>query len=214
MKKLIVFDMDDTLIQSKKVHYKAYQKAFEKNHLKKYSDRIVKKEMKYKGSVVIKKLYPELHKSQVKKVIEDYFQFVREETHKYAKPYPHVLHMLPHLARHFKLAIVTNCRNYNILPILDAAGIHPIVFDEIIGRDDVKEKKPSPEGINLVKKRLNIKKGYMVGDSIKDITAARKAGLTPIGVLTGFHTKQELEKEKPKKIIKSIKEIYSAIHPE
>jgi phosphoglycolate phosphatase len=214
MKGVIVFDLDDTLVYSRKVHYKAYQKAFEKNHLKKYSDGVVKKQIKYPGTVLMKNLYPELHKTQTKKVIEDYYEAIRDETHKYSKPYSQVIHLLHYLGRHYKLAIVTNCRNYNIEPILHSAGIPSLFFDVIIGRTDVKQGKPSPEGINIVKKKLNFKKGYFIGDAPRDLEAANKAGLTPIGVLTGFHTKKELEAENPKKIIKSLKEIYSLIHPE
>ena len=207
MKKLIVFDMDDTLVESKKVHYRAYQKAFEKNHLKKYPDKIVKKQIKFSGLEIMKNLYPEIKKPQANKIIEDYFKFIKQETYKYAKPYPKVIPLLQQLSMHFKLAIVTNCRSNNIMPILNAAKIHPFFFEVIVGRTDVKQGKPSPEGINFVKKKLKISKGYVIGDSVKDLQAAKKARLTPIGVLTGFHTKEELEQEKPKHIIKKLKDL-------
>ena len=60
MKQVIIFDLDSTLVESKKVHYIAYQKAFEKNHLKKYPDRVVKKQIKYTGTKIIKNLYPSI----------------------------------------------------------------------------------------------------------------------------------------------------------
>ncbi|MAG77990.1 hypothetical protein CL616_01355 [archaeon] len=207
MKQVIIFDLDSTLVESKKVHYIAYQKAFEKNHLKKYPDRVVKKQIKYTGTKIIKNLYPSIKKAQATKIIEDYFDFVNKETYKYAKSFPKVLPLLLSLSKHYKLAIVTNCRSNNILPILTAAKIHPIFFDIIVGRTDVKQGKPSPEGINLVKNKLKLNKGYMIGDSVCDIMAAKKANITSIGVLTGFSTKEELEKEKPSHIIKSVKDI-------
>jgi pyrophosphatase PpaX len=51
-------------------------------------------------------------------------------------------------------------------------------FSVIIGLEDVEEQKPHPEGINLALSRLNVKPGQVlvVGDSDADINAGKAAG--------------------------------------
>ena len=48
---------------------------------------------------------------------------------------------------------------------------------------------------------------YVIGDSIYDIRAGKKAKIMTIGVLTGNHTKEQLKKEKADFIFKNFNEI-------
>jgi phosphoglycolate phosphatase-like HAD superfamily hydrolase len=52
---------------------------------------------------------------------------------------------------------------------------------------------------------MKVNPEYMVGDSIYDIMAAHKAKIKAIAVLSGHYTREELEKENPFKIIKSLR---------
>ena len=87
------------------------------------------------------------------------------------------------------------------------AGYDLNFFDLIIGNDDVVKPKPWPDEIVKAGHLLRVKPEFMVGDSIYDVIAAHKAKVKAIAVLTGHYTKEELEKEKPFKIIKNLKEL-------
>ena len=52
--------------------------------------------------------------------------------------------------------------------------------------EDVKKKKPAPEGILKTLKRLKTKNAYYVGDSIDDLLAAKKAKVNFIGVIPPY----------------------------
>lgn len=60
---------------------------------------------------------------------------------------------------------------------LSETGIADI-FSVMVGFEDVTQRKPHPEGINLALSRLGISPGeaVMVGDSASDIKAAQAAG--------------------------------------
>ena len=47
----------------------------------------------------------------------------------------------------------------------------------------------------------------MIGDTIYDIIAARRAGVKSIAIIGGWHTKEQLKKEQPTIILASIKQL-------
>lgn len=68
------------------------------------------------------------------------------------------------------------------------------LFDCVVGLTEVKEAKPSPEGINYVIKTLGVNKDDVVyfGDNPVDGEAAQRAGVKYIGVAKGIHTPEQL----------------------
>ena len=56
--------------------------------------------------------------------------------------------------------------------------------------------KPHPEPVKTAAKLLGVPAGacLMIGDTINDILAARRAGAYAIGVLSGFGERRELER--------------------
>ena len=65
--------------------------------------------------------------------------------------------------------------------------------------------KPAPDQIIKVEKKLKIKASFMVGDTIYDILAAKRAKVKAIAVTSGLQSKSTLKKAKPYAILKSIK---------
>lgn len=96
---------------------------------------------------------------------------------------PEILHKL-HKTR--KIGIVTTKFHYRIEAILQKFSIENFV-DVIIGGEDVKEEKPSPEGLLKAIDILGTEKHKVlyVGDSYIDATAAQSAGVDFAAVLTG-----------------------------
>jgi len=205
MKELICFDMDNTLVKSNKVHLTAFQAAFKKNHLRKVSNKKLIEVFGLVGITLVKRLYPELTEEQVKKIVKDHDDIVVKKTYKYAKAIPGAVETLKEIKKHYDIAILTNCKHKEIKPILKGAGINRRLFNLVIGNDDVKHAKPCPDEIFKAQKLLHEKAKYMVGDSIYDIQAARKAKVKGIAVLTGDHSRSMLKKQKPFMILNSVK---------
>jgi phosphoglycolate phosphatase-like HAD superfamily hydrolase len=67
--------------------------------------------------------------------------------------------------------------------------------------------KPAPDEIIKAEKLLKQKADYMVGDTVYDIIAARKAKVKSIGVTSGLQDYNKLKTENPHKILKSVKDL-------
>lgn len=67
-------------------------------------------------------------------------------------------------------------------------------FDIIIGGEDVKQAKPSPQGIKKALRKLHRRKAetLYIGDSTVDAETAQAANMDFAGVLNGMTTREEL----------------------
>ena len=57
-----------------------------------------------------------------------------------------------------------------------------LVFDPIVGMEDVLEHKPSPEGLLKITAQTNDRKVWYIGDTVDDARSARGAGVPFIGI--------------------------------
>ena len=82
-------------------------------------------------------------------------------------------------------------------------------MDIIIGGEDVKTAKPSPEGLLLAIKQLHVTKAetLYIGDSIVDAETAQAAGVDFAGVTHGVTTAQELGRYPHRKIMATLEEL-------
>jgi HAD superfamily hydrolase (TIGR01549 family) len=201
-KDLICFDMDGTLIDSTPVQVKSFKYAVEKNKLTFPGKEKLLKHFGLGTEQVLKKLYPQISKLRSEQVIKDYIATL-EKNRNLMKPFPHVKEALLKLKKKFKLCIVSNSYHEEIKERLEGAKIPTKIFDVFIGEDDAKPK-PSPTGIRLAEKLTKADAKFMVGDTIYDIKAGKKAGCKTIGVLTGIHTMEQLMKASPDILASSV----------
>src|ERR1700761_7692654 len=82
-------------------------------------------------------------------------------------------------------AIATSGRPEGARPALEKLGIGPEI--PVITRQEVQRAKPDPDLFLGAVQRLNvpIARAIVVGDSVWDLLAARRAGCLGIGVLSG-----------------------------
>jgi HAD superfamily hydrolase (TIGR01509 family) len=82
-------------------------------------------------------------------------------------------------------------------------------FDVIITREDVKEQKPSAEGLEKILNIFELKtdEAVVVGDHMFDIMAANKLGIKSIAIRNEKTNSNELKETKPYAIANSISEI-------
>lgn len=107
--------------------------------------------------------------------------------------YPGVLESLQLLkVRGYKIGIVTTKYHYRIQQILEKYNATKLI-DLIVGAEDVKIEKPSPEGLLWVVDKLGLDKKQVlyVGDSIVDAKTAQNAVMDFAGVLTGTTKKED-----------------------
>ena len=104
-----------------------------------------------------------------------------------------------------KLAIISTKYRYRIQAVIDKHFPQNFI-DVIIGGEDVKKSKPSPQGVKTALKRLKAKPQYAlyVGDSTVDAETAKNAGVDFCGVLNGLTTYDELAVYPHRKILNNL----------
>lgn len=90
-------------------------------------------------------------------------------------------------------AIATSGRREGAQPALEKLRVRPEI--PVITRNEVQRAKPDPDLFLAAAQRLNvpITRAMVVGDSVWDLLAARRAGCLGIGVLSGGYGKEELQ---------------------
>ena len=90
-------------------------------------------------------------------------------------------------------AIATSGRREGAQPALERLGVTAEI--PVITRQEVQRAKPDPDLFLAAAERLNvpITRAMVVGDSVWDLLAARRAGCLGIGLLSGGYGKDELE---------------------
>ncbi len=112
----------------------------------------------------------------------------------------------------YKVSIVTTKFRFRIEHILEKFDASHLV-DLIVGAEDVKIEKPSPEGLLWAIDRLELKKNEIlyVGDSIVDAKTAQNAQVDFAGVLTGTTVADEFKVYKNVFIGERITDVYNFI---
>ena len=108
--------------------------------------------------------------------------------------YPEALPTLEALrARGSKIAIISSKTSGRIREAFVRDRAEDLL-DFIIGCEEVKEMKPSPEGIRLALSRFGLAPGdaLYTGDSVTDAEAAKNAGVAFFGVTHGVTAVEEL----------------------
>ncbi len=200
--KLIMFDMDGTLIDSgtaitNTINYVRENLGFEtmgKNYiLEKVNDPKINTAEFFYGT----KDFTEKQKILFEKYYND-------NCLKDLELYNGIEKLLNDLKNDFTLAVATNANSFFAKKMLDHVGIGEY-FQTILGYDSVQNPKPHPEMINKILNTHDIKKqnAQLIGDSHKDIMAASNAGVDSVLVNWGFsnhledaiETVEELEKK-------------------
>jgi len=105
-----------------------------------------------------------------------------------------------------KLAVATNAPTQFALRMLQHLKVADM-FEMIIGADKVKISKPNPEMINVILEHVGFDekkdKAWLVGDSSKDMMGARNANIEGLFATWGFSPKGNHEKliHMPKEIL-------------
>jgi len=207
MKKLICFDLDNTLVYSDKSHVSAYNYALKKNNLKIKKPEFLESLFGMPHHKIIQIIAPNLKNKEIHKLMKEHRDYLSKETYKYCKAIPGVIKTLKTLKKYYDLAVVSNASNKTVLALLKGAKIDKKLFKFIIGADQVKHSKPYPDEIFKAQKLEHRKAWLIIGDSIYDIIAGKKANIKTIAVLTGHYHELLLRKQNPDYIIKSVSEL-------
>lgn len=212
--KLIIFDLDGTLVNSLDDLAAAANQA-----LKKHGFPIHENE-KYKYFVgngvpkLIERALPENMRTDtvISMVKSDFDAYYSKHYADCTKPYDGINDLLRTLKeRGYKLAVASNKPDEFTSVIV--TQLFGDIFDFISGKREDTPKKPAPDIIFKIMKAscVNAENTVMIGDSDVDIITAENAGISSIGCLWGFRTADELKKAGADHLASSPSEILNFI---
>jgi len=189
-KKLIIFDMDGTLIDSGDVITNTINFVRDNLGLKK----IPKKEMlsQLNNPDINSSEYFYGTKSFTDEQTELFTQYYNENCIKDINLYSGIKELLESLQSNYRLSIATNASRDFAVKMCQHLDIDHH-FDLIVGASCVQNPKPSPDMLIKTLQELDIdhKHSILVGDSHKDIRAADAAQMDSILVNWGFSQYEE-----------------------
>jgi phosphoglycolate phosphatase-like HAD superfamily hydrolase len=112
------------------------------------------------------------------------------------------------LARRYRLAIVTTRGRRDAEAFLARHNLAHL-FSTVVTRESTRRVKPHPAPIHFVAEQLGLppQRCVMVGDTTVDVRSARAAGAWVAAVLSGFGTRDELERAGAHLVLDSVAQL-------
>ena len=191
--RLLVFDLDGTLIDSRKDlanSVNAMLAQFNRPTLP--EDVIASYIGDGAGMLVRRALGDPDDEAYVESALTAFLDYYREHKLDYTRVYPGVLESLDALSRGIdgaprQMAVLTNKPIVPSQVICDTLGLTPFFF-RIYGGNSFSTKKPDPQGLNQLIREAGVDpfETLMIGDSDVDILTARSAGVWAVGCRFGL----------------------------
>ncbi len=196
MKRLVIFDLDGTLLNTIEDLGRAANYALEVNG---YPTHSVASYPFFVGNGVrklIERVLPEdINKELViDKMLADFKAYYNEHNTDYTAPYPGITDMLEWLQEEgVKIAVASN--KYDLATQKLIRHYFPdVAFAAIEGQKEGIPVKPDPSIVFSILAQVKVRKSdaLYVGDSGVDMETARRACIDSVGVTWGFRPEKEL----------------------
>jgi HAD superfamily hydrolase (TIGR01509 family) len=195
VKPAILFDLDGTLVDSVYQHVLAWREALERGGISLSVWRIHRR-IGMSGGLLVHALLREVGQpvsAEQSQRLREYHAEAYARLLGQVRPLPGARELLAELTRvGVPWAIATSGWLESARPALDLLGVGPEA--PIITRDQVQHAKPDPDLFLAAAARLgaDIETAVVVGDSVWDLLAARRARALGVGLLSGGYGEDEL----------------------
>ncbi len=217
MKKLVIFDLDGTLLNTYEDIAAATNHALAMYGYPTHSTPVIKSFVGNGINKLFERALPEGHKDidEILKIRAAFIPYYNEHSADFTMPFEGIVELLYTLQRlGLKLAVASNKYEQATKALID------IYFPEIkwcavLGQRDGVPTKPDPTIVNEILAASGItnkSEVLYVGDSGVDMQIAINAGLDAIGVTWGCRSREELESFSPLAVVDTCEEIFSLVH--
>ncbi|MFW2612055.1 HAD family hydrolase [Aliarcobacter butzleri] len=196
MNKIILFDLDGTLIDSTDAIVSTFRFAFKEQGFDfRGSDKNIKDLIGYPLDIMFERLG--VSKQKVWDYVDSYKNRYRVISVEQTTLLENAFEAVQLASKIARVSVVTTKTRMYTIPILDNFNITQH-FEVITGRENVENPKPHPEPILKTLAQMNYDKTkdevYMIGDTKLDLICANEAKVNAIGVLCGYSDEEELLK--------------------
>jgi phosphoglycolate phosphatase len=187
--KLLIFDLDGTLVDSKLDLVHSVNAARGLMNLTPISEELVASYIGNGAPVLMRRaLGSEASEAEVQRALEFFLGYYRDHMLDNTRLYPSVKEGLDRLLEGgARMAVLTNKPVRFSRAIVEGLGLGGHFF-QVYGGNSFEQKKPDPIGIEtlLAESGISRDRAIMVGDSGVDIRTARNAKVKACGVSYGF----------------------------
>lgn len=204
--KLVIFDLDGTLVDAYQAIIKSFNYTMQKLNYPKQNSLVIRRAVGWGDANL---LAPFLKKADLRKALYVYRRHHRISLLKYSRLFPKAKMVLQYLKSNgYKLAVASN-RPTEFSWILIRHLKLKRYFEYVLCADRLKTTKPHPEILNKIMQRfaLKPKQTLYIGDMAIDAQAGRAAKVNTIIVTTGSSSKEEIKNEKPGLVIREIADL-------
>ena len=201
MKKLIIFDLDGTLLNTIADLATATNQALEQFNFPTHSIETYRFMVGNGINKLFERALPEIYRTEeyIVKIKELFVPYYDLHNTDLTKPYEGIEELLATLQKHgMKLAVASNKYQAATSKLINKY-FRNINFCDVFGQRDEIPSKPSPAVINTILRNAQLDKENVIyiGDSNVDMITGQNAGVTTIGVSWGFRPRTELEQFSP-----------------
>lgn len=197
MKKLVIFDMDGTILNTLDDLKDTLNYALEQYH---FPARTLEETRAFVGNGIhklIERAVPEGTDAQtVENVFGTFLEYYQIHCMDRTRPYPGIVGLLQELKKAgMRTAVVSNKADAAVQELCER--FFPGLFDFAVGEHEGVQKKPAPDMVQLALRALGTQEpdAVYVGDSDVDIATAKNSGLDSIIVTWGFRDREFLESQ-------------------
>ncbi|MDP3371423.1 MAG: HAD-IA family hydrolase [Candidatus Paracaedibacteraceae bacterium] len=179
--KAVLFDWDNTLVDTWPLIHGAMRVVFEKRSLTPWTIEQVKERCHESGREAFPKMFPDSWRS----ALDDFYAYAREHHIAQIQLLPFAQELIKHLVYlDIPIVLVSNKTKALIVKEVDYLQLTDH-FVSVIGAGDAVHDKPNAAPVQLALERLGIEASmdvWMIGDTPADWSAAKAAGVCAIGV--------------------------------
>ena len=195
-KKLIIFDMDGTILNTLLDLQASVNFALTKHHFPTRDYEQIRRAVGNGVAMLVKRSLPsDVADEKYKEVLKDFEDYYALHSEDKTVPYDGIISTLKALKeKGYLLAVATN-KIENVAKDL-VNKIFPNIFLTTCGDNGKRNKKPAPDCVFEIQKRLgvsNINEVVYIGDSEVDYMTAINSKATPIVLTYGYRTLEELK---------------------
>ncbi len=203
--KLVIFDLDGTLIDSRLDLVHSVNAALRHIGRPELPDDVIASYVGDGAPILIQRALggEAVDEAVIRKGLEFFLSYYREHKLDHTTVYPGIPEALaaiqssakgPANGSPRKLAVLSNKPVHPSRAIVEALGLGQF-FSQIYGGNSFATKKPDPEGARKLLEEYSVESQHaaIVGDSHVDVSTGRSAGMVTVGVTYGFapHTMQD-----------------------